>query len=284
MHLRCEALDTPVWRAWLGADGAGSGAGSGTGSDAGDGAVALGGPGLAALEQLLLRAEADPRCRVLVLASEAEEFCRGMDLQALAPDGDTDASTRDSSAAAIACYARVLGLLRASRAASVCLIEAAASGGGVGLAAACDLVIAGPRASFRLPELFLGLIPAVVLPVLGERVGPARARALALTGDAIDADVALHIGLVDERSDDPTRSLAARLKHLLRCSPDAVARLKRFSAEIAGLALPEALAAGVARTSADVLRPEIRAAIAGFLAGELPPWATRQAVPKDTPA
>lgn len=276
MHLRCEALDTPVWRAWLGADG--------TGSGAGDGVVALGGPGLTALEQLLLRAEADDRCRVLVLASEADEFCRGMDLQSVALPPVGDASTRDSStgeiaerepAAAIACYARVLGLLRGSRFASVCLVEAAASGGGVGLAAACDLVIAGPRASFRLPELFLGLIPAVVLPVLGERVGLARARTLALTGDAIDADVALHIGLVDERSDDPARSLAARLKYLLRCSPDAVARLKRFSAEIAGLALPEALAAGAARTSADVLRPEIRAAIAGFLAGELPAWATR---------
>lgn len=260
MHLRCEALDTPVWRAWLGADEQG---------------VAIGGPGLAALEQLLLRAEADPRCRVLVLASEAEEFCRGMDLQALAPDGDTDASTRDSSAAAIACYARVLGLLRASRAASVCLIEAAASGGGVGLAAACDLVIAGPRASFRLPELFLGLIPAVVLPVLAERTGPVRARALALTGEAIDGAAAERIGLVDERTDDPARCLAARVKYLLRCSPDAVTRLKRFSAAIAGLALPDALAAGVARTSGDVARPEVRAAVAGFLAGELPPWAAR---------
>ena len=100
-------------------------------------------------------------------------------------------------------------------------------------------------------------------------------RALALTGEAIDGGAAERIGLVDERTDDPARCLAARVKYLLRCSPDAVTRLKRFSAAIAGLALPDALAAGVARTSGDVARPEVRAAVAGFLAGELPPWAAR---------
>jgi len=272
MKLRCEALDTPVWRAWLGADEAASDAGRG---------VAIGGPGLAELEALLQRAEADEHCRVVVLASEADEFCRGMDLQGLmAAEPDATATVRPivppaSPAVSIAAYARVLGLLRGARVATVCVVEGAASGGGVGLAAACDLVIAGPRASFRLPELFLGLIPAVVLPILAERVGHARARALALTGDALDADAAQRIGLVDERSDDPARSLAARIKYLLRCSPDAIARLKRFSAAIASLSVPDALAAGVARTSRDVERPEVRAAVAGFLAGELPPWAAR---------
>ena len=268
MHLRCEALDTPVWRAWLGADEHGGG-------------VAIGGPGLADLEALLLRAEADASCRVLVLASDADEFCRGMDLQGVMADADeasgqgTGAGMGAGMGAGIAAYARVLGLLRGLRAATICVVEAAASGGGVGLVAACDLVIAGPRASFRLPELFLGLIPAVVFPVLAERTGPARARALALTGEAIDGEAAQRIGLVDDRSDDPARSLAARIKYLLRCSPAAVARLKRFSAAIAGLALPDALAAGVTHTSRDVARPEVRAAVAGFLAGELPPWAAR---------
>ncbi len=259
MYLRCEALDTPVWRAWLGAD---------------DQGVALGGPGLADLEALLLRAEADDRCRVFVLASEADEFCRGMDLQRVM-QVDAEDPSGEGAATGIAAYARVLGLLRGLRAASICVVEAAASGGGVGLAAACDLVIAGPRASFRLPELFLGLIPAVVLPVLAERTGPARARVLALTGDMLDGGAALRMGLVDECSDDPARSLAARIKYLLRCSPDAVTRLKRFSAAIAGLAIPDALAAGVARTSRDVARPEVRAAMAGILAGELPAWAVR---------
>ena len=141
--------------------------------------------------------------------------------------------------------------------------------------AACDLVIAGPAATFALPELFFGLIPAVVLPVIAERVGLARARWLALSGETLHVAEALRLGLVDERSDDVSLTLAARLKYLLRCSPVAVARLKRFSADIAGEPLPAALAAGVARTAADVAGPEVAAAVASYLAGELPPWAVR---------
>ena len=259
MDLRCEALDSPVWRAWLVPDE--------------HGVVAIGGPGVAALEQLLIRAEADERCRVIVLASDAGEFCRGMDLQTLA--ATVQGGDPGARAAAIAGFARVLERLRGMRAASVCLVEGPASGGGVGLAAACDLVIAGSAATFALPELFFGLIPAVVLPVIAERIGLPRARWLALSGETLHVDEAQRFGLVDERSEDVSLTVAARLKHLLRCSPAAIARLKRFSADIAGQPLPAALAAGVARTAADVDGPEVAAAVAGFLAGELPPWAVR---------
>lgn len=257
MHLRCEALDSPVWRARLGPDEAGH--------------VAIGGPGVAQLEDLLQRAEADAGCRAVVITSDGgAEFCRGMDLEALARGGEPN-----QRAESIARFARVLGLLRGLRAATVCVVDGAASGGGVGLAAACDLVLAGPGASFILPELYFGLVPAVILPVIGERIGLARARWLALTGERLDVDAAVRLGLADERSDDPTRALNARLKYLLRISPDAVARLKRFTAEITGAPLGDALAAGVARTSADVQGPEVAAAVASFLAGELPPWAAR---------
>lgn len=258
MDLRHEALDSPVWRAWLVPDEVGH--------------VALGGPGVHGLEQLLLHAQASPHCRVLVIASEGAEFCRGMDLQGLvgASQGDPEIV-----AAQVATFARCLTLLRGLRAATVCVIEGAASGGGVGLAAACDMAIAGPAASFALPELFFGLIPAVVMPVIAARIGLQRTRWLALSGDVMAADEALRIGLVDERSDDISVTLAARLKYLLRCSPAAVDRLKRFAAEHAERPLPAALAAGVARTVEDIDGPEVAAAVAGFLQGELPPWAVR---------
>lgn len=263
MDLRCEALDSPVWRAWLVPDEAGH--------------VALGGPGLAALENLLLRARAEPRCRALVLASDAGEFCRGMDLPGVTaphePGAAVDAG--ESAGAAIAQFARCLGLLRALPAATLCVVEGSVSGGGVGLVAACDVVIATRAASFVLPELLLGLIPAVVMPVIAERIGAAQTRWLALAGETLAVDDAHRVGLVDERSDDPSLTVAARLKRLLRASPAAVARLKQHAAEIAGLPLTDALAAGVARTTADVHDPDVRAAIAGFLSGELPPWFDR---------
>lgn len=256
MDLRCEGLDSPVWRAWLVPDA--------------EGAVALGGPGVAALEQLLRRADADERCRALVIASDGGEFCRGMDLTGLAGGGDP-ALMR----AAIAGFARCLELLRGLRVPSLCVVEGPALGGGVGLVAACDLVIASSAASFALPELLLGLIPAVVLPVLAGRVGASRARWLTLTGEAITPATALRLGLVDDLDEDPALILAARLKRLLRASPAAITRLRRFSAETADLPLAEALAAGVARTASDASDPEVVAAVAGFLAGVAPPWFAR---------
>lgn len=255
MDLRCEGLDSPVWRAWLVPDG--------------EGVVALGGPGLAALEQLLLRVEADTNCRALVLASDGVDFCRGMDLGMLTHG---DASERH---AAIARFARCLGLLRGLRVPSLCLVEGAALGGGVGLVAACDLVLASRAASFALPELLMGLIPAVVLPVIRDRVGMSRARWLTLTGEGLTAAAAEQLGLVDEVIEDPTQALGIRLKRLLRSSPAAIARLRSFTAEIADLPLEQALAAGVARTSADVADPEVLAAVAGLAEGVAPPWFAR---------
>lgn len=255
MDLRYEGLDSPVWRAWLVPDS--------------EGVVAVGGPGIAALEQLLLRIEAEPHCRALVLASDGGEFCRGMDLRML-----TDAGAAERHAA-IAGFARCLELLRGLRVPSLCLVEGAALGGGVGLAAACDLVIASNVASFALPELLLGLIPAVVLPVIAERTSPVRARWLALSGETLTASAAQQLGLVDELTSDASRTLAARLKRLLRASPAAITRLRAFSAEIAGLPLAQALAAGVARTSADTADPEVVAAVTGFVAGVAPPWFAR---------
>ncbi len=255
MDLRCEGLDSPVWRAWLVPDA--------------EGVVSVGGPGIAALEQLLLRAQAEPHCRALVIASDGGEFCRGMDLTML-----TDASPVERHEA-IAGFARCLGLLRWLRVPSLCLVEGAALGGGVGLVAACDLVIASRAASFALPELLLGLIPAVVMPVIHERLGPGRTRWLALSGETLTAATAQHLGLVDELAEDPTLVLASRLKRLLRSSPAAIARLRTFSAEIAGKPLAEALADGVARTTADTSDPEVVAAVLGFVAGVAPPWFVR---------
>lgn len=257
MHLRFEDLGSPVWRVWLMPDEHGE--------------VAIGGPGVADLEDLLQRAEEDPRCRVIILASEGgAEFCRGMDLRGLSSG---DAASR---AAGVARFARCVGRMRALRAAVVCLVDGAVSGGGLGLVAASDLAIVGRAASFVLTELYFGLVPAVILPVLGERMGPARARWLALSGVTLDADAAVRLGLADERSDDLPRTLAARLKHLLRLNPEALGRLKRLSAEIVGQPLEVALAAGVARTKIDISGPEVAAAVDSYLAGELPPWAIRQ--------
>lgn len=258
MRLRCEPKDSPVWRVHL---------------ESGDkGEVAFDGEGLAQLDALLQAAEESKRCRVIVIESTPGVFCRGMDLEFLVAHAGEDQSEK------LLAYARCMERLRGSQKAVICLIDGQAMGGGVGLAAAADLVLATRRASFALPECVLGLIPAMVLPLLCERMPVQKARRMALSTTSVKAEEALAVGLVDELVEGPIQleqALRRRLKRLLRASPRAVARLKRYSSEIATLSRVDALALGADQTAKDLLELETIAAIRGFMAGESPPWFER---------
>ncbi|HLT39951.1 MAG TPA: enoyl-CoA hydratase-related protein, partial [Enhygromyxa sp.] len=236
------------------------------------GEVVFDGAGLAQLDALLQAAEESRRCRILVVESMPGVFCRGMDLEFLVAHAGEDQSDK------LAAYARCMERLRGSRKAVICLVDGEAVGGGVGLAAAADVVIATTRARFALPECVLGLIPAMVLPLLCERMPVQKARWLALSSRSIRADEALSMGLVDELVEGPIQleqALRQILKRLLRASPNAVGRLKRYSSEIATLSRADALELGAERTSKDLIELETIAAIRGFMAGESPPWFER---------
>ncbi len=258
MRLRCDRKDGPVWRVHL---------------EPGNKAeVVFDGEGLQELDDLLDAAQGSRRCRVLVIESAPGVFCRGMDLDFLIAHAGEDQSER------IGAYARCMERLRGSDKAVVCLIDGEAMGGGVGLAAAADVVIATARSQFALPECVLGLIPAMVMPLLCERMPVQKARWMALSSRNVKAEEALELGLVDEMVEGPIQleqALRRVLKRLLRASPRAVARLKRYSSEIANLSRIDALQAGAERTSQDLLELETIAAIRGFIAGESPPWFER---------
>ena len=258
MRVRCDHKDTSVWRVRL---------------EPGDEPeVALNGAGLDQLGEVLAQAEAEPRCRVLVLESVPGTFCRGMDLDFLVAHAGEDQSEKLNA------YAGCMENLRASKKAVICLVDGEAMGGGVGLVAAADMVIATSRARFALPECVLGLIPAMVLPLLCERMPVQKARWMALSSRSVKADDAFAMGLVDELVDGPIQleqALRRVLKRLLRASPKAVARLKRYSTEIATLSRADALELGADRTANDLLELETIAAIKGFMGGESPPWFER---------
>jgi methylglutaconyl-CoA hydratase/polyketide biosynthesis enoyl-CoA hydratase PksH len=195
-----------------------------------------------------------------------------MDLELLVAEPDKDQSETLSA------YARCMERLRGSGKAVICVIDGEAIGGGVGLAAAADLVIASSQASFALPECVLGLIPAMVLPLLRERMPVQKARWMALSSRSVDAHEALAIGLIDELVEGPIeleQALRRTLKRLLRASPRAVAQLKRYASEIATLSRVDALDHGAGQTATDLLDPATIAALEGFMAGESPPWFER---------
>jgi methylglutaconyl-CoA hydratase len=101
-----------------------------------------------------------------------------------------------------------------------------ARAGGIGIMAAADIVVAAPAATFAFTEVRIGLIPAVIsVPVL-QRVAPAAARELLLTGAIFSAERALEIGLVNAVADDIDGAVAGYLRALLAGGPTALSGTK----------------------------------------------------------
>jgi enoyl-CoA hydratase/carnithine racemase len=158
-------------------------------------ANALDQPLLEALDRALVAVDCDAGCKVMVLASaSASAFCAGGDIAAWGALSPRDMATRW-----IRDGHRVFERLAVLRQPTIAAIEGIAYGGGLELAACCDLRVAGTDASFALPETTVATAPGwagtLRLPRL---IGPSRTKRLAFTGEPVDAATALGWGLVDE--------------------------------------------------------------------------------------
>jgi len=110
-------------------------------------------------------------------------------------------------------------------------VQGFALGGGSGVVACADVVVAGPDAVFGFTEVRLGIIPAVISPFVLDRIGPSAARRYFLTGERFDADVGLRIGLVHEVAEDLDGAVERVVGHLLAAGPEAVRAAKRLVRE-----------------------------------------------------
>jgi enoyl-CoA hydratase len=127
----------------------------------------------------------------------------------------------------------------------VAAVNGFALGGGLEVALACDVIVAATTAKLGLPEATLGVVPGFGgSQRLPRRVGPGQAKLLMMTGQPVDADTALRIGLVDAVSPPEELIEAARgiLMKALRAGPLAVAAVKRLVDEGAHLPIDDALA------------------------------------------
>jgi enoyl-CoA hydratase/carnithine racemase len=213
------------------------------------------------LRQSVQSAEDDPRLRLLLLSGTEQAFCQGLDA-----DGLSLPEQAEALRPAIEDFAATLRTIRLGSKPAVALVDGPALGGGVGLAAACDVVVATERASFGLPESLFGLIPAMVLPLLLERMAPQKARLWALTAHRRGAQEALEAGLADEVVPSAMLGRAGKrwTKSLSRARPRAVRALAEFSIRAASLPLCEALAEGAVLTRTAISDPEVRRALRIF--------------------
>lgn len=191
---------------------------------------------LAALHGVLDRAEADPTCRTFVLAATGADFCAGMELTLPSPDSDTPAGWGPGGPAGWNAggqagelpYWRLLRRLATCELITVAIVDGRATAGGVGLAAACDLVLAGAAARFRLTEVLLGLLPAMALPFVARRTGEQCAFRLALTAADLDAVEAERVGLADRVGPSAEDLLRPTLVSARRLERAIVGALKRY--------------------------------------------------------
>src|SRR5436190_22440078 len=137
--------------------------------------------------------------RVVVLAGDGPSFCAGADVewQRASIDLSLDENVED----ALRLY-RMLEAVDSCPAPLVARVQGFALGGGSGLAACADIVVATPDATFGFTEVRLGIIPAVISPFVFAKIGTATARRFFLTGERFDAAAAQRIGLVQEVAED----------------------------------------------------------------------------------
>ncbi|MGO3147472.1 MAG: enoyl-CoA hydratase/isomerase family protein [Leucobacter sp.] len=144
----------------------------------------------------LTELESDDSIRAIILRGSGGYFCAGGDLRNMPP------SSRDSAKDRLETYADLISRIRNSRLPIVCAIEGTAAGIGVSLALACDVVLAARDAQILIPFSKLGLFPdGGLIPLLAERVGVGRAKALLLLAHGIPASEAAQMGLVDLLAD-----------------------------------------------------------------------------------
>jgi methylglutaconyl-CoA hydratase len=218
------------------------------------------------------RAADDGRLRVVVVAGAGKVFCAGADAEWMARMAGYSRQENVEDATMAASMLRAINALPC---AVIGRIHGAALGGGSGLAAVCDIVVASETAIFGFTETKLGILPSMISPFVLPKIGMSAARELFLTGARFGAARAREIGLVhavvpDEQLDDTVRRY---VDEALSAAPTAVAAAKRLLPQVWGRR-PEEVAELTAATIADQrASAEGQEGLRAFLEKRKPGWA-----------
>lgn len=220
--------------------------------------------------------EASPETRVVVVAARGTAFCAGADLNWMrAMAGFTHAENHADALR----VARMFHAVHSSSRPVIARVQGDAYGGGVGLAAACDIVIAADSVSFGLSEVRLGIVAATISPHLVRAMGARQAARYMLTAEKFDAKRARELGLVHEVT--KPRALDEEVERqanvLLSSSPAALAATKRLLADVVEAPMDDVLLAATAKCIADArVSAEGREGIAAFLEKRPPAWVPKK--------
>jgi methylglutaconyl-CoA hydratase len=225
-----------------------------------------------ALSACAARIADDRSIRVVVLAGAGKAFCAGADLAWMSK---AVAYTHVENLADAEDFALMLERFDTLPTPVVGRVHGAVLGGGVGLAAVCDIVVASEDASFGLTEVKLGILPAVISPYVLRKIGVSAARELFITGSRFTAARARELGLVHQVVAEPELDAAVerRIADLLTSGPIAVAAAKALIRDVAGESPKDVIGLTTSRIAAHRVSPEGQEGMRAFLQKRKPDWA-----------
>jgi methylglutaconyl-CoA hydratase len=219
-------------------------------------------------------ASQDKDVRAIVLAAHGPAFCAGADLNWMKKMAGYSAAENEADALRLADMLRTIYY---SPKPVVARVQGDCYAGGMGLVAACDIVVVADGVNFCLSEVKLGLIPATISPYVIKAMGDQAARRYFLSAERFDAREAHRLGLAHEvvAADQLDAKVGEIVKALTGNSPNAVREAKALVRDIAGLPIDDVLLADTAgRIAAIRASDEGREGVAAFLEKRKPSWLT----------
>ncbi|MBP6768220.1 MAG: enoyl-CoA hydratase/isomerase family protein [Reyranella sp.] len=209
--------------------------------------------------------DADATVRAVVLAGRGKSFSAGADLNWMKAAGEASEAENFADAMRLAGMLRTLAEMNKP---TIARVHGAALGGGMGLASACDICIAGDKAVFATSEVKFGIIPSAISPYVIRAIGERQAYRYFQTAERIGSTRAAELGLAHEAV--ATEELDAKVKEvveaLLQGGPKSQAAAKDLIREVANRPLSDAVVEDTARRIASLrATPEAKEGLAAFL-------------------
>ncbi|MDO5651243.1 MAG: enoyl-CoA hydratase/isomerase family protein [Moraxella sp.] len=210
--------------------------------------------------------------RVLVLAGRGKSFSAGADLNWMKAAGE--ASFDDNMADAVNLAAMLHTLFTLSKP-TIARVHGAAIGGGLGLAAACDICVASDTASFATSEVKFGLAPSTISPYVIRAIGERTAKRYFLTAERMNAHTACRIGLVHEvcEMDELDNTISTIAHTLCQNAPKAITQAKNLIDTVANQTIDDDLQTYTAHHIASLRQSdEAKSGLQAFLTKGTPNW------------
>ncbi|MDN3651042.1 enoyl-CoA hydratase/isomerase family protein [Reinekea marina] len=210
--------------------------------------------------------------RAIVLRGNGKHFSAGADLNWM--KGMKAVSMEDNVADAKQ-LADLMFNLAHCRKPVIAIVHGAVMGGGVGLTACADIVIAEQQTFFALSETRLGLSPATISPFVVKALGARQAKRYMLTGERFSAEKALSLGLVHEvvASDEIDETLSTLENHLCAGGPNSHRKIKKLVRDVSTRTIDETLMENLAwRIANQRVSDEGQEGLSAFLEKRKPNW------------